>query len=37
MGPALGGGHRMILRGDWHYEAPTQIEDGLPGFVTVDP
>lgn len=32
----LGGGHRLILRGDWHYEAPTRIEDGLPGFVTVD-
>ncbi|HWU04329.1 MAG TPA: TonB-dependent receptor, partial [Novosphingobium sp.] len=30
----LGNGQRLILRGDWHYEAPTQIEDGLPGFIT---
>lgn len=33
----LGGGHRLIARGDWHYEAPTQIEDGLPGFITTNP
>jgi outer membrane receptor protein involved in Fe transport len=34
---ALGGGHRLIARGDWHYEAPTQIVDGLPGFITTNP
>jgi iron complex outermembrane recepter protein len=33
----LAGGHRVILRGDWHYESPTQIEDGLPGFITTNP
>lgn len=31
------GGHHLIFRGDWHYEAPTQIEDGLPGFITTNP
>ena len=30
-------GDHLILRGDWHYESPTQIEDGLPGFITTDP
>ncbi|WP_206241223.1 TonB-dependent receptor [Novosphingobium terrae] len=30
-------GHHLIFRGDWHYEAPTQIEDGLPGFITTNP
>ena len=33
----FGRGHHLILRGDWHYEAPTQIEDGLPGFITSNP
>jgi len=30
-------GDHVILRGDWHYEAETQIEDGLPGEITVNP
>lgn len=33
----LPGGHHVILRGDWHYEAPTQIEDGLTGFIATNP
>ena len=31
---ALPGGDHVVARADWHYEAPCQIEDGLPGFIT---
>ena len=30
-------GDHVILRGDWHYEAQTQIADGLPGEIAVNP
>ncbi|NBC36889.1 TonB-dependent receptor [Novosphingobium sp. FSY-8] len=30
----LPNGHHVILRGDWHYESPVQIQDGLPGFLS---
>ncbi len=30
-------GDHLILRGDWHYESRTQIEDGLPGEITTNP
>ncbi len=30
----LGNGDHIILRGDWHYEAPFQLVEGLPGFVS---
>ncbi|MDE2405223.1 MAG: TonB-dependent receptor [Sphingomonadales bacterium] len=33
----FGNGDHFIARGDWHYESATQIEDGLPGFITTDP
>lgn len=33
----LENGHHIILRGDWHYESPTQIEDGMPGFNSLMP
>ncbi|NLR72484.1 TonB-dependent receptor [Novosphingobium sp. ERN07] len=26
-------GHHLILRGDFHYESPVQIAEGLPGFL----
>ncbi|SMC63180.1 TonB-dependent Receptor Plug Domain [Novosphingobium sp. B1] len=26
-------GHHLILRGDFHYESPVQIIEGLPGFL----
>jgi outer membrane receptor protein involved in Fe transport len=26
-------GHHLILRGDYHYESPNQLEEGLPGFL----
>ncbi|MBU6268880.1 MAG: TonB-dependent receptor [Sphingomonadales bacterium] len=29
----LANGDHIILRMDWHYESPTQILDGLPGFI----
>jgi len=25
---------RVIIRGDWHYESPVQIIEGLPAFIT---
>lgn len=28
------GGHHLILRGDYHYESPVQIVEGLPGFLS---
>jgi outer membrane receptor protein involved in Fe transport len=34
---ALANGDHIVLRGDWHYESPTQIEDGMPGFIVKDP
>lgn len=33
----FGSGDRLILRGDFHYESPAQIIEGLPGFVTKNP
>ncbi|MCW1381533.1 TonB-dependent receptor [Novosphingobium sp. KCTC 2891] len=30
---ALANGDHLILRGDYHYESPTQIIEGLPGFL----
>jgi outer membrane receptor protein involved in Fe transport len=33
----LGNADRVVLRGDWHYESATQIEDGLPGFIDRNP
>ncbi len=33
----LANGDRIILRGDWHYESPTRIEDGLPGEIATNP
>lgn len=32
----LGNGDRVILRGDYHYESPVQILEGLPGFIQRD-
>ena len=32
----LDNGQRVILRGDWHYEAPVQNQDGMPGFNTTN-
>lgn len=29
----LANGSRIILRGDYHYEAPVQVVEGLPGFI----
>ena len=34
---ALGNGDRVILRGDFHYEAPFALVEGLPNFVRRDP
>lgn len=31
----LGNGDHVILRGDWHYEAPFKLIEGLPGFVNL--
>ena len=33
----LSNGARVILRGEFHYEAPFQLIDGLPGLVVRDP
>jgi len=33
----LANADRVILRGGWHYESATQIEDGLPGFIDRNP
>jgi iron complex outermembrane receptor protein len=33
----FGNGDHLILRGDWHYESQTQIEDGLLGGVKNNP
>jgi iron complex outermembrane receptor protein len=33
----LANSDRLILHGDFHYESPVQILDGLPGFITKDP
>ncbi len=33
----VGRGDHLILRGDWHYESQTQIEDGLPAEITTNP
>ena len=30
---AFGNGDRVILSGDWHYESPVAILEGLPGFI----
>ncbi|MCJ2178158.1 TonB-dependent receptor [Novosphingobium sp. 2580] len=32
----MGNGDRIILRGDYHYEMPFQLVEGLPGLVTYD-
>lgn len=32
----LANGDRIVLRGDYHYEAPVQVLDGLPGFIQRD-
>jgi outer membrane receptor protein involved in Fe transport len=32
----LGNGDRVTLRGDWHYESPVQVVEGLPGFIQRD-
>jgi outer membrane receptor protein involved in Fe transport len=32
----LGNGDRLTLRGDWHYESPVQVVEGLPGFIQRD-
>ncbi|MEJ2409656.1 MAG: TonB-dependent receptor [Novosphingobium sp.] len=32
----LGNGDRIILRGDYHYEMPFKLVEGLPGLVTYD-
>lgn len=32
----LAGGDRFTLRGDWHYESPVQVIEGLPGFIQRD-
>lgn len=32
----LASGNRIVLRGDYHYEAPVQVLDGLPGFIQRD-
>lgn len=29
----LGNGDRVIARGDWHYESPVAVIEGLPGFI----
>ncbi len=29
----LANGDRLILRGDWHYESPVQVTEGLPAFI----
>jgi outer membrane receptor protein involved in Fe transport len=34
---ALGNGDHLIFHADFHHEAPVQIVDGLPGFITTDP
>ncbi|MES2494292.1 MAG: TonB-dependent receptor [Pseudomonadota bacterium] len=33
----LANGDRVILRGDYHYEAPFQLVEGLPGLVVKNP
>ena len=33
----LANADHLIVRGDWHYESSTQIEDGLPGFIVRNP
>jgi outer membrane receptor protein involved in Fe transport len=33
----LGNGDHLILRGDFHYEAPFALVEGLPGLVAKDP
>ena len=33
----LANGDRLILRGDYQYEAPVQIADGLVNFITLNP
>ncbi|MGB4345991.1 MAG: TonB-dependent receptor, partial [Burkholderiaceae bacterium] len=30
---AMANGDHLILRGDYHYESPTQIVEGVPGFL----
>ncbi len=32
----LGNGDRIVARGDWHYESPVAIVEGLPGFIQRD-
>lgn len=32
----FGNGDRVILSGDWHYESPVAIVEGLPGFIQRD-
>jgi outer membrane receptor protein involved in Fe transport len=32
----LASGDHFVVRGDWHYESSTQVEDALPGFTTTD-
>jgi outer membrane receptor protein involved in Fe transport len=33
----LGNGDHLILRGDFHYEAPFELVEGLPGLIVKDP
>ncbi|MEO5586612.1 MAG: TonB-dependent receptor [Novosphingobium sp.] len=33
----LANSDRIIVHGDFHYESPVQILDGLPGFIAKDP
>lgn len=33
----IGNGDRLILRGDYHYEAPFMLVEGLPGLTVKDP
>jgi outer membrane receptor protein involved in Fe transport len=33
----IGNGDRVILRGDYHYEAPFMLVEGLPGLTVKDP
>lgn len=28
-------GHHLILRADYHYESPTQLQEGLPAFLAI--
>lgn len=32
----IGNGDRLILRGDYHYEAPFMLVEGLPGLFAID-